>query len=133
MTFHHLDGFREPALYDAKNQTSTPLYDGYQVMVTGDNFGQYFITSKGPLVTGIENVETAEDEIQVNSMIHRQVVVTANSDIEGISIYSANGTLLRRVTPAGDTTCTIDGVASGVAVVIVKTANNNDTFKIIIK
>lgn len=133
LTFHNMDGFREPALYDAKNQTSTPLYDGYQVMVTGDNFGQYFITSKGPLVTGIENVETAEDEIQVNSMIHRQVVVTANSDIEGISIYSANGTLLRRVTPAGDTTCTIDGVASGVAVVIVKTANNNDTFKIIIK
>lgn len=133
LTFHNMDGFREPALYDAKNQTSTPLYDGYQVMVTGDNFGQYFITSKGPLVTGIENVETAEDEIQVNSMIHRQVVVTANSGIEGISIYSANGTLLRRVTPAGDTTCTIDGVASGVAVVIVKTANNNDTFKIIIK
>lgn len=133
LTFHNMDGFREPALYDAKNQTSTPLYDGYQVMVTGDNFGQYFITSKGPLVTGIENVETAEDEIQVNSMIHRQVVVTANSGIEGISIYSANGTLLRRVTPAGDTTCTIDGVASGVAVVMVKTANNNDTFKIIIK
>lgn len=133
LTFHNMDGFREPALYDAKNQTSTPLYDGYQVMVTGDNFGQYFITSKGPLVTGIENVETAEDEIQVYSMIHRQVVVTANSGIEGISIYSANGTLLRRVTPAGDTTCTIDGVASGVAVVMVKTANNNDTFKIIIK
>lgn len=133
LTFHNMDGFREPALYDAKNQTSTPLYDGYQVMVTGDNFGQYFITSKGPLVTGIENIETAEDEIQVNSMIHRQVVVTANSGIEGISIYSANGTLLRRVTPAGDTTCTIDGVASGVAVVMVKTANNNDTFKIIIK
>ena len=133
LTFHNMDGFREPALYDAKNQTSTPLYDGYQVMVTGDNFGQYFITSKGPLVTGIENVETAEDEIQVHSMIHRQVVVTANSGIEEITIYSANGTLLRRVTPAGDTTCTIDGVASGVAVVIVKTANNNDTFKIIIK
>lgn len=133
LTFHNMDGFREPALYDAKNQTSTPLYDGYQVMVTGDNFGQYFITSKGPLVTGIENIETAEDEIQVNSMIHRQVVVTANSGIEEITIYSANGTLLRRVSPKGETTCTIDGVASGVAVVIVKTANNNDTFKIIIK
>ena len=115
LTFHNMDGFREPALYDAKNQTSTPLYDGYQVMVTGDNFGQYFITSKGPLVTGIENVETAEDEIQVNSMFHRQVVVTANTGIEEISIYSANGTLLRRVSPKGETTCTIDGVASGVA------------------
>lgn len=133
LTFHNMDGFREPALYDAKNQTSTPLYDGYQVMVTGDNFGQYFITSKGPLVTGIENVETAEDEIQVNSMIHRQVVVTANSGIEEITIYSANGTLLRRVSPKGETTCTIDGVASGVAVVIVKTASNNETSKIIIK
>lgn len=133
LTFHNMDGFREPALYDAKNQTSTPLYDGYQVMVTGDNFGQYFITSKGPLVTGIENVETAEDEIQVNSIIHRQVVVTANSGIEEITIYSANGTLLRRVSPKGETTCTIDGVASGVAVVIVKTASNNETSKIIIK
>lgn len=133
LTFHNMDGFREPALYDAKNQTSTPLYDGYQVMVTGDNFGQYFITSKGPLVTGIENIETAEDEIQVNSMIHRQVVVTANSGIEEITIYSANGTLLRRVSPKGETTCTIDGVASGVAVVIVKTASNNETSKIIIK
>lgn len=133
LTFHNMDGFREPALYDAKNQTSTPLYDGYQVMVTGDNFGQYFITSKGPLVTGIENIETAEDKIQVYSMIHRQVVVTANSGIEEITIYSANGTLLRRVSPKGETTCTIDGVASGVAVVMVKTANNNDTFKIIIK
>ena len=133
LTFHNMDGFREPALYDAKNQTSTPLYDGYQVMVTGDNFGQYFITSKGPLVTGIENIETAEDEIQVNSMIHRQVVVTANSGIEEITIYSANGTLLRRVSPKGETTCTIDGVASGVAVVMVKTANNNETSKIIIK
>ena len=133
LTFHNMDGFREPALYDAKNQTSTPLYDGYQVMVTGDNFGQYFITSKGPLVTGIENIETAEDEIQVNSMIHRQVVVTANSGIEEITIYSANGTLLRRVSPKGETACTIDGVASGVAVVIVKTASNNETSKIIIK
>ena len=133
LTFHNMDGFREPALYDAKNQTSTPLYDGYQVMVTGDNFGQYFITSKGPLVTGIENIETAEDKIQVYSMIHRQVVVTANSGIEEITIYSANGTLLRRVSPKGETTCTIDGVASGVAVVIVKTASNNETSKIIIK
>lgn len=133
LTFHNMDGFREPELYDAKSQTSTPLYDGYQVLVTGDNFGQYFITSKGPLVTGIESVERAEDEVQVNSMLHRQVVVTANNGIEEITIYSANGTLLSRVSPKGDTTCTIDGVASGVAVVVVKTTNSNTTSKIIIK
>ena len=60
-------------------------------------------------------------------------MVTANNGIESVSVYSANGTLLSRVSPKGETTCTIDGVASGVAVVIVKTANNNDTFKIIIK
>lgn len=136
LTFKGVSTLKEPTLYDASQNTSTPITEGMTLDINGSSHGRYYIFALGEgdgTTTGIDEITSTEDEVKVTSPIHRQVVVTANSDIEGISIYSANGTLLRRVTPAGDTTCTIDGVASGVAVVMVKTANNNDTFKIIIK
>lgn len=133
LTFRHTDALLEPELYDAKTKTSTPLYEGYQVVVTGDNFGQYFIITKGGLLTGIEEVETATDDIQVNSLIHRQVVVTANSGIEKVSVWTANGTLAGEVSPNGETTCSIEGVPSGVAVVKVKTTLGEKTVKTIVK
>lgn len=136
LTFKGVSTLKEPTLYDALQNSSTPITEGMTLDINGSSHGRYYIFALGEgdgTTTGIDEITSTEDEVKVTSPIHRQVVVTANSDIEGISIYSANGTLLRRVTPAGDTTCTIDGVASGVAVVIVKTANNNDTFKIIIK
>lgn len=135
LTFRGVSALREPTLHDELEGTATPITEGMTLQIAGSSHGRYYITSLGggDGTTGIEEITTTEDAVEVSSPAHRQVVVTANSGIEGISIYSANGTLLRRVTPAGDTTCTIDGVASGVAVVMVKTANNNDTFKIIIK
>jgi len=103
--------------------------------INGSSHGRYYICSlgEGNGTTGIDEITSTEEDVKVTSPAHRQIMVTSNNGIESVSVYSANGTLLRRVTPAGDTTCTIDGVASGVAVVMVKTANNNDTFKIIIK
>lgn len=135
LTFRGVSALREPTLHDELEGTATPITEGMTLQIAGSSHGRYYITSLGggDGTTGIEETTATEDAVEVSSPAHRQVVVTANSGIEGISIYSANGTLLRRVTPAGDTTCTIDGVASGVAVVMVKTANNNDTFKIIIK
>lgn len=136
LTFKGVSTLKEPTLYDASQNTSTPITEGMTLNINGSSHGRYYIFALGEgdgTTTGIDEITSTEDEVKVTSPVHRQVVVTANSGIEGISIYSANGTLLRRVTPAGDTTCTIDGVASGVAVVMVKTANNNDTFKIIIK
>ena len=136
VTFKGVSALREPTLYDALQNSSTPITEGMTLNINGSSHGRYYIFALGEgdgTTTGIDEITSTEDEVKVTSPVHRQVVVTANSGIEGISIYSANGTLLRRVTPKGETTCTIDGVASGVAVVIVKTANNNDTFKIIIK
>ena len=135
LTFKGVSTLKEPTLYDASQNTSTPITEGMTLDINGSSHGRYYICSlgEGNGTTGIDEITSTEEDVKVTSPAHRQVVVTANSGIEGISIYSANGTLLRRVTPAGDTTCTIDGVASGVAVVMVKTANNNDTFKIIIK
>ncbi len=135
LTFKGVSTLKEPTLYDASQNTSTPITEGMTLAINGSSHGRYYICSlgEGNGTTGIDEITSTEEDVKVTSPAHRQVVVTANSGIEGISIYSANGTLLRRVTPAGDTTCTIDGVASGVAVVMVKTANNNDTFKIIIK
>lgn len=135
LTFKGVSTLKEPTLYDASQNTSTPITEGMTLDINGSSHGRYYICSlgEGNGTTGIDEITSTEEDVKVTSPAHRQVVVTANSGIEGISVYSANGTLLRRVTPAGDTTCTIDGVASGVAVVMVKTANNNDTFKIIIK
>lgn len=136
VTFKGVSALREPTLYDALQNSSTPITEGMTLDINGSSHGRYYIFALGEgdgTTTGIDEITSTEDEVKVTSPVHRQVMVSANSGIEGISIYSANGTLLRRVTPAGDTTCTIDGVASGVAVVMVKTANNNDTFKIIIK
>lgn len=136
VTFKGVSALREPTLYDALQNSSTPITEGMTLNINGSSHGRYYIFALGEgdgTTTGIDEITSTEDEVKVTSPVHRQVMVTANSGIEGISIYSANGTLLRRVTPAGETTCTIDGVASGVAVVMVKTANNNDTFKIIIK
>lgn len=136
LTFKGVSTLKEPTLYDASQNSSTPITEGMTLNINGSSHGRYYIFALGEgdgTTTGIDEITSTEDEVKVTSPVHRQVMVSANSGIEGISIYSANGTLLRRVTPAGDTTCTIDGVASGVAVVMVKTANNNDTFKIIIK
>ncbi len=135
LTFKGVSTLKEPTLYDASQNTSTPITEGMTLDINGSSHGRYYICSlgEGNGTTGIDEITSTEEDVKVTSPAHRQVVVTANSGIEGISIYSANGTLLRRVTPAGDTTCTIDGVASGVAVVIVKTASNNETSKIIIK
>lgn len=135
LTFRGVSTLREPTLHDELEGTATPITEGMTLQIAGSSHGRYYITSLGggDGTTGIEETTATEDAVEVSSPAHRQVVVTANSGIEGISIYSANGTLLRRVSPAGDTTCTIDGVASGVAVVMVKTASNNETSKIIIK
>lgn len=135
LTFKGVSTLKEPTLYDASQNTSTPITEGMTLDINGSSHGRYYICSlgEGNGTTGIDEITSTEEDVKVTSPAHRQVVVTANSGIEGISIYSANGTLLRRVSPKGETTCTIDGVASGVAVVMVKTANNNDTFKIIIK
>ena len=135
LTFKGVSTLKEPTLYDASQNTSTPITEGMTLDINGSSHGRYYICSlgEGNGTTGIDEITSTEEDVKVTSPAHRQIMVTSNNGIESVSVYSANGTLLRRVTPAGDTTCTIDGVASGVAVVMVKTANNNDTFKIIIK
>lgn len=135
LTFKGVSTLKEPTLYDASQNTSTPITEGMTLDINGSSHGRYYICSlgEGNGTTGIDEITSTEEDVKVTSPAHRQIMVTANNGIESVSVYSANGTLLRRVSPKGETTCTIDGVASGVAVVMVKTANNNDTFKIIIK
>lgn len=135
LTFKGVSTLKEPTLYDASQNTSTPITEGMTLDINGSSHGRYYICSlgEGNGTTGIDEITSTEEDVKVTSPAHRQIMVTSNNGIESVSVYSANGTLLSRVSPKGETTCTIDGVASGVAVVIVKTANNNDTFKIIIK
>ena len=135
LTFKGVSTLKEPTLYDASQNTSTPITEGMTLAINGSSHGRYYICSlgEGNGTTGIDEITSTEEDVKVTSPAHRQIMVTSNNGIESVSVYSANGTLLRRVSPKGETTCTIDGVASGVAVVIVKTASNNETSKIIIK
>lgn len=135
LTFKGVSALKEPTLYDASQNTSTPITEGMTLDINGSSHGRYYICSlgEGNGTTGIDEITSTEEDVKVTSPAHRQIMVTANNGIESVSVYSANGTLLSRVSPKGETTCTIDGVASGVAVVIVKTASNNETSKIIIK
>lgn len=135
LTFKGVSTLKEPTLYDALENTSTPITEGMTLAINGSSHGRYYICSlgEGNGTTGIDEITSTEEDVKVTSPAHRQIMVTSNNGIESVSVYSANGTLLRRVSPKGETTCTIDGVASGVAVVIVKTASNNETSKIIIK
>lgn len=135
LTFKGVSTLKEPTLYDASQNTSTPITEGMTLDINGSSHGRYYICSlgEGNGTTGIDEITSTEEDVKVTSPAHRQIMVTSNNGIESVSVYSANGTLLRRVSPKGETTCTIDGVASGVAVVMVKTASNNETSKIIIK
>ena len=125
LTFKGVSTLKEPTLYDASQNTSTPITEGMTLDINGSSHGRYYICSlgEGNGTTGIDEITSTEEDVKVTSPAHRQIMVTANNGIESVSVYSANGTLLSRVSPKGETTCTIDGVASGVAVVIVKTAN----------
>ncbi len=132
LAFTGVEHLSDPKLYDAETGSTTPLTEGYEIELTGSSYGRYFIRTSGANTTGITDVN-AEDDIQVSSMLHRQVVVTAQSGIEEVTVWSASGVLLAKASPNGDNTCTLNNVASGMAVVKVTTANGTSTQKTIIR
>lgn len=132
ISFNNVAAVQDAGLYDAETQSTTRLYDGYELTLTGSSYGRYFLTGTRPGTTGITEV-TGEGNIQVSSMLHRQVVVTADTAIKEVTAWSANGTLLRKVTINGDYTCTLEGVASGVAIIKVTTDSHTVTKKLMIR
>lgn len=129
LTFSGVAAVKDAAIYDAELQSETPLYEGYQLTVNGPSYGRYFLIGHGSGTTGI--TETGADgNVSVSSIVPRQVVVTSDTALHSVSVWSAGGALLKKVTPNGNFTCTLNGVDSGMVVVRTETESGSQVTKI---
>lgn len=129
LTFSGVAAVKDAAIYDAELQSETPLYEGYQLTVNGPSYGRYFLIGHGSGTTGI--TETGADgNVSVSSIVPRQVVVTSDTALRSVSVWSAGGALLKKVSPDGSFTCTLNGVDSGMVVVRTETENGSQVTKI---
>lgn len=129
LTFSGVAAVKDAAIYDAELQSETPLYEGYQLTVNGPSYGRYFLIGHGSGTTGI--TETGADgNVSVSSIVPRQVVVTSDTALRSVSVWSAGGALLKKVTPSGNFTCTLNGVDSGMVVVCTETESGSQVTKI---
>lgn len=115
LTFSGVAAVKDAAIYDAELQSETPLYEGYQLTVNGPSYGRYFLIGHGSGTTGITETG-AEGNVSVSSIVPRQVVVTSDTALRSVSVWSAGGALLKKVSPSGNFTCTLNGVDSGMVV-----------------
>lgn len=129
LTFSGVAAVKDAALYDAELQSETPLYEGYQLTVNGPSYGRYFLIGHGSGTTGITETG-AEGNVSVSSIVPRQVVVTSDTALRSVSVWSAGGALLKKVSPNGNFTCTLNGVDSGMVVVRTETENGSQVTKI---
>lgn len=132
LTFSGVAAVKDAAIYDAELQSETPLYEGYQLTVNGPSYGRYFLIGHGSGTTGITETPV-EGNVSVSSIVPRQVVVTSDTELRSVSIWSAGGALLKKVMPEGNYTCTINGVNSGIVIVRIDTATDSLVNKIIVR
>ena len=129
LTFSGVAAVKDAAIYDAELQSETPLYEGYQLTVNGPSYGRYFLIGHGSGTTGI--TETGADgNVSVSSIVPRQVVVSSDTALRSVSVWSAGGALLKKVSPNGNFTCTLNGVDSGMVVVRTETESGSQVTKI---
>lgn len=129
LTFSGVAAVKDAAIYDAELQSETPLYEGYQLTVNGPSYGRYFLIGHGSGTTGITETG-AEGNVNVSSIVPRQVVVTSDTALRSVSVWSAGGALLKKVSPNGNFTCTLNGVDSGMVVVRTETESGSQVTKI---
>ena len=129
LTFSGVAAVKDAAIYDAELQSETPLYEGYQLTVNGPSYGRYFLIGHVSGTTGITETG-AEGNVSVSSIVPRQVVVTSDTALHSVSVWSAGGALLKKVTPNGNFTCTLNGVDSGMVVVRTETESGSQVTKI---
>ncbi len=132
LTFAGVDNLDSPMLYDAADETETPITEGFTLNMSGASHGRYFIRTANIEEHGIEE-DVAEYSITAYSPANRTIVVSSNAGIESVEIYSVGGVLEKRASGNGSIACTVDGVDSGVAIVRARTSEGTFTRKITVK
>ncbi len=122
LSFAGVSMLETPVLIDAYEDTETPITEDFSLEMEGPSHGRYFIRAMSPVTTDIEETASSECEVSVYSPASRTIVVSCDAGLESVELYSLGGILLRRVSAGGSVSCTIDGIASGIAIVRVKTA-----------
>ena len=98
LSFGGLNQFSSATLYDAQEQTETPLREGKTVSVPAGTSGRYFLRAGTP--TGNEVI--ARNAFLVYSVGGGKVMVTSsNTPLKDIRVYTMGGAQVRSIQASG--------------------------------
>lgn len=98
LSFGGLTQFSSATLYDAQEQTETPLHEGKTVSVPAGTSGRYFLRAGTP--TGNEVI--ARNAFLVYSVGGGKVMVTSsNTPLKDIRVYTMDGAQVRSIQASG--------------------------------
>lgn len=98
LSFGGLNQFSSATLYDAQEQTETPLHEGKTVSVPAGTSGRYFLRAGTP--TGNEVI--ARNTFLVYSVGGGKVMVTSsNTPLKDIRVYTMGGAQVRSIQASG--------------------------------
>lgn len=98
LSFDGLNQFSSATLYDAQEQTETPLHEGKTVSVPAGTSGRYFLRAGTP--TGNEVI--ARNAFLVYSVGGGKVMVTSsNTPLKDIRVYTMGGAQVRSIQASG--------------------------------
>lgn len=98
LSFGGLNQFSSATLYDAQEQTETPLHEGKTVSVPAGTSGRYFLRAGTP--TGNEVI--ARNAFLVYSVGGGKVMVTSsNTPLKDIRVYTMGGAQVRNIQASG--------------------------------
>lgn len=98
LSFGGLNQFSSATLYDAQEQTETPLHEGKTVSVPAGTSGRYFLRAGTP--TGNEII--ARNAFLIYSVGGGKVMVTSsNTPLKDIRVYTMGGAQVRSIQASG--------------------------------
>lgn len=98
LSFGGLNQFSSATLYDAQEQTETPLHEGKTISVPAGTSGRYFLRAGTP--TGNEVI--ARNAFLVYSVGGGKVMVTSsNTPLKDIRVYTMGGAQVRSIQASG--------------------------------
>ncbi len=130
LSFAGVSMLETPVLIDTYEDTETPITEDFTLEMEGPSHGRYFIRAMSPIATDIEEKASSLCEVSVYSPASRTIVVSCDAGLERVEIYSVGGMLLKRANAGGSVSCTIDCIASGIAIVKVKTTEGTAVKKL---
>lgn len=133
LTFNNVEAMYSLKLYDALTDSETPVTEGMQVTFNGSSHGRFFLRTAGGELTEISTAESSDNDVSVYSVVHGEVIVSSLRPIHGISVYTANGKLLKQFNAGGATACTITGVDSNICLVTIVTDARKVSRKVVVK